>query len=328
MAPSQIYLAPLDGSSAPVKLTKGKHGATSSPAFSPDGKQLAWLQMDRDGFESDKRKIYTSDLDGVTGESVHLQDWELSPSFVRFSLDGEMLVGIVEDAEQNLIFQVGLANKAGEGKATKLSQYGGAESLQLIPQGVLVSASSLFGPTDLYILAPHAPHSKDLDASALRLTNFGQQKGSSLAGVDLGKHPEQFSFAGAHGRTSHGWIHYPPGYDHHKTYALAVLIHGGPEGAWTNSWSFRWNPAVFAAQGFLVVTLDPAGSSGFGQEYQEEILGNWGGAPFEDIRAGTKHALKRFPNVDPNRVVAAGASYGGYMINWINGHNKDKLFKG
>jgi dipeptidyl aminopeptidase/acylaminoacyl peptidase len=325
-----IYMVSIKGDAPPVELTKGKHGATSSPTFSPDGKRVAWLQMARDGYESDRRVIHTLDVDDMSDEVVLLQDWQLSPSSIRFSEDSKSVVGIVEDAEQEVIFEVDLRGKHVQSAShpSKLSSYGGAQSIVPLKHGALVSASSLLGPTDLYFISPHASHSKELGTKAVRLTNWGQSKGSSLAGLDLGSDPEQFSFAGANGRTSHGWIHYPPGYDKSKSYALATIIHGGPEGSFANSWSLRWNPAVFAAQDFFVITIDPAGSSGFGQAYQEEILGQWGGAPFLDIRAGVKHILKRFDNIDPERVVAAGASYGGYMVNWINGHNEDKLFKG
>ena len=286
--------------------------------------------MKRDGFESDIRKIYICSIDdsSVHEQTVLVEDWHLSPSSLRFSADGQSIAGIVEDAEQEVVFEVSLDASSVKKGMKKLSNYGGVASITPLSHGIFVSASSLLAPTDLYLLSSHASHSKELDTKALRLTNFGQSKGSSLAGLDLGNDPEQFSYPGAGGRTSHGWIHFPPGYDDSKTYALAVIIHGGPESSFANSWSYRWNPAVFAAKDFLVITIDPAGSSGFGQEYQEEILKHWGGAPFYDIRLGVKHILKRFSNVDSERVVAAGASYGGYMINWINGHNEDKLFKG
>lgn len=317
----------LEGTSPPTKITHGKHGATSSPTFSPDGNQIAWLQMEKNGFESDRRKIRVTSLDNCSKQSVLVEDWQLSPSSVRFSADGSSLLGIVEDAEQSVVFEVALDPSVKDG-AKMLSNYGGVASITPFNHGVFVSASSLIGPTDVYFISSHASHNKQLGVKAHRLTNFGQSKGSSLAGLDLGRDPEQFIYPGAGGRASHGWIHYPPGYDDSKSYALAVIIHGGPESSFSNSWSYRWNPAVFAAKDLFVITIDPAGSSGFGQAYQDEILGNWGGAPFLDIRAGVKHILERFSNVDPERVVAAGASYGGYMINWINGHNEDKLFKG
>jgi dipeptidyl aminopeptidase/acylaminoacyl peptidase len=318
----------LDGSSSPAQLSTGKHGATASPAFSPDGKQVAWLQMDRDGFEADRRKIVVSSVGSVQEQSILAKDWHLSPSSVRFSADGSSIIGIVEDAEQSRLFELALDASAAE-DIKMLSSYGGVSSATpLSDQSIFVSASSLLSPSDLYLVSPRTSFDQALGTNALRLTNFGQSKDSSIAGLDLGRDPEQFSYPGAGNRTSHGWIHYPPGYDASKEYALAVIIHGGPEGAFTNSWSNRWNPAVFAATGLFVITIDPAGSTGFGQAYQEEILGSWGGAPYLDIVAGVRHILHRFANVDPERVVAAGASYGGYMINWINGHNEDKLFKG
>jgi dipeptidyl aminopeptidase/acylaminoacyl peptidase len=302
----QIYIVPLKGSSKPVELTKGKHGATSSPVFSNDGKKVAWLQMDRDSFEADRRKIHVASISEGSESQIYAEDWHLSPSSIAFAIDDKSLVGIVEKEEQEVLFEVDLEKKSSAPKL--LSHYGGIGSLQVMKHGILISASSLRGPTDLYLVSPHASENAQFKTKARRLTNFAESEGSSLAGIELGPHPEQFQYPGHKGRTAYGWIHYPPSYDASKTYALVVGIHGGPEGCWSNSWSTRWNPAVFTAQDFIMITLDPAGSTSFGQDYQEEILHNWGGAPYHDIIAGTRHILQRFPNIDPERVVAAGAS--------------------
>lgn len=329
-----IYLAPLDGTAAPTELTHGKHGATSSPRFSQDGQKIVWLQMDIDGFESDRRKIAIYEAD----KTLHLEGqdfskkpfWDLSPTTVSFSPDGKSLLGIVENKEQDVIYRLDLGQQ--NIRPDFVTKKGGAASFEALADGsLLVTASSIRGPSEAWLLRNgNDQFENSLGAQhgeAIKLTDFAEEGG--LSKLDLGPEPEQFSYPGSRGRDAHGWIIKPPGYDVKKAYPLAVLIHGGPEGSWANSWSTRWNPLVFAAQGFFVITLDPAGSTGFGQAYQEEILNHWGSTPFQDIRLGTKHILKRFSEtLDSDRVVAAGASYGGYMINWINGHNEDGLFKG
>ncbi len=126
----------------------------------------------------------------------------------------------------------------------------------------------------------------------------------------------------------------PPDFDPARTYPVVFLIHGGPQGAWTDSWSYRWNPNMFAAPGYVVVAVNPRGSTGFGQDFTDQITGDWGGKVYEDLMAALDHALATYPFLDGTRVAAAGASYGGYMINWINGQtdrfraliNHDGLF--
>lgn len=282
--------------------------------------------MARDGFESDVRRVVIHHLASQRTSAI-LADWDRSPSAISWSADGKELYLTTEEHEQVKLFAIPLrTDKAGiftdarKDDLTTLVHSGGLSAVDIIPGGgAVLTASNLTGPNDLYHMTPKG--------ALTRLTAFGEWS-AALGDVDFGPAPQRFNFSGAEGRESHGWIHRPPSYDSSLSYPLAVLIHGGPEGAWTNSWSLRWNPAVFAAAGFVTVTLDPAGSTGFGQKYQEGILRDWGGKAFYDIRAGVHHILDTFDNVDRERVVAAGASYGGFMINFIQGHNQDGLFKG
>lgn len=125
----------------------------------------------------------------------------------------------------------------------------------------------------------------------------------------------------------HAWVVKPSNFDPKKTYPLAYLIHGGPQGAWTDSWSTRWNPAVFAEQGFVVVSPNPTGSTGYGQDFVDAIQGQWGGLPYEDLVLGFDYIKEHLGYVDTDRAVALGASYGGYMMNWIQGHDLGRKFK-
>lgn len=137
---------------------------------------------------------------------------------------------------------------------------------------------------------------------------------------------EETEWRGALNRNIHGWVVKPIGFDPSKKYPLIVLIHGGPQSAWNDSWGYRWNPQMFANAGYVVFMPNPRGSTGYGQQFVNEISGDWGGKVFTDIKNGVAEVIKR-PYIDPNRIGAAGASYGGYMVNWILGHNNDPRFK-
>jgi dipeptidyl aminopeptidase/acylaminoacyl peptidase len=130
-------------------------------------------------------------------------------------------------------------------------------------------------------------------------------------------------WTGALGKKIHGFVVKPSDFDAGKTYPLMVLIHGGPQGAWNDSWSYRWNPQIWANAGYIVFAPNPRGSTGYGQQFVNEISGDWGGKVYVDLMNGVAEVIRRNKFIDKNRVGAAGASYGGYMINWIEGHNND-----
>jgi dipeptidyl aminopeptidase/acylaminoacyl peptidase len=131
---------------------------------------------------------------------------------------------------------------------------------------------------------------------------------------------EPFWFTGAAKAKVQGFIVKPPNFDPGKKYPVKFLIHGGPEGAWGNSWSYRWNPELFAANGYVVVMINPRGSTGYGQKFTQDIIGDWGGKPYDDLMLGLDYAEKSYPYIDKTRECALGASYGGYMVNWLLGH--------
>jgi len=141
------------------------------------------------------------------------------------------------------------------------------------------------------------------------------------------KTAEEIEWTGALGKKIHGYIVKPNNFDPSKKYPLVVLIHGGPQSAWNDNWGYRWNPQVFANAGYVVFTPNPRGSTGYGQQFVNDISGDWGGKVFVDLMNGVADVLRRSPYIDRNRIGAAGASYGGYMINWILGHNNDPRFR-
>lgn len=302
------------------QLSNDEHGAISSPRFSPDGHKVAWLEMAIDGYESDRRTLQIFDLEDDKQHSP-LADWDRSPSSLSWSTSGKQINLLTEDYQRERLFtyQLGSDEPAVLNKAV-----GSLASLTpLDDRRALVVGSTLRTVNEVSLLSEKALRPLTSFSSALKRTQWGP------------RYPEAFKYTSADGEERWGWIHYPPGYPlddgedvTSKKWSLLILIHGGPEGAWTESWSTRWNPEVFAAAGHLVVTLNPTGSTGFGEKYQTDIINDWGGKPYRDLISGVHHILEReASHIDPDRVAAAGASYGGYMINWIQGHNDDSLFK-
>jgi dipeptidyl aminopeptidase/acylaminoacyl peptidase len=149
---------------------------------------------------------------------------------------------------------------------------------------------------------------------------FASRPLTNLNQTVTGYHPETFSFPGANGDKVQGFLVKPPNFDATKKYPVKFLIHGGPQGAWGDDWSYRWNPELFAANGYVVIMINFHGSTGYGQKFIDAINGDWGGAPFEDLMKGLDYAEKTYPFIDKDRECALGASYGGYMANWILGH--------
>ncbi|WWC89079.1 uncharacterized protein L201_003997 [Kwoniella dendrophila CBS 6074] len=336
-----IYLLALPGhpaSSSPRHITPHSHGAISALTFSPDGKKLGWLEMKKDGYESDKRVIVVHE-EGK-GTRRWTEDWDRSPSSLTWSLDSKSLYFTAEHHGRILPYHLSHPDHL----PTPLQFNGSTTSITpLTGKTILLSQQSLTSPSDDFILTlsdsnkkHHRTESssigsdKDGDKSPhnplRRLTAWSARYiGDRLEGLD----GEEFWFEGAEGKNVMGWAIRPRGWEEgqKKAWPLAFLIHGGPQGAWEDSWSTRWNPAVYASQGYFVVAINPTGSTGYGQEFTDAIQGDWGGKPFKDLLAGYHAALSRYPEIDPERTAALGASYGGYMVNWINGHNDHFGFK-
>jgi dipeptidyl aminopeptidase/acylaminoacyl peptidase len=158
-------------------------------------------------------------------------------------------------------------------------------------------------------------------STALTSANAGLMSQADL------KPAEELEWTGALGRKVHGFVLKPRSFDPNKKYPLLVLIHGGPQGAWNDAWSYRWNPQVFTDAGYVVFMPNPRGSTTYGQQFTNEISGDWGGKVFIDLKNGVAEVLRRSAFVDRNRIGAAGGSYGGYMVDWILGHNNDPRFR-
>ncbi|KAL4080653.1 Alpha/Beta hydrolase protein [Scleroderma citrinum] len=330
-----IYLVNFDGSNL-VELTSGDHGATHAPAFNRQGTKVAWLQLDEDGHESDRHKIVIHDLTKQVSFAI-TQDWDRSPSTLAFSQSGDFLYFTAEDIARVKIFALPVPPTPSKSAThptlrgpyrtpVALTSTHAASGLQVLPSGHLSFAvSSLTSPKDVYILSNLHRVEADImnEATDIYRGELAQiTKFSTDFLQDKFLHPgKEFWFEGAV-QQIHGWILTPPGYKPTdvKKWPILLLIHGGPESCWQDSWSARWNPNVFANQGYFVVLINPTGSTSFGQNLTEGIKEDWGGKPFVDLRNGWQHILDHYPQVDPERAGAAGASWGGYAINWIQGN--------
>jgi len=198
------------------------------------------------------------------------------------------------------------------GTVSGIIQFGEYGSLALSPDGnvLVTSAMKVVAPATVLAIKTHEPESA---------TVLSHLNDALLPQLEL-KPMETFGFAGANGTKVQGFLIKPPNFDPAKKYPLKFLIHGGPQGAWGDAWSYRWNPELFAANGYVVVMINPRGSTGYGQQFVDEVSGDWGGRPYIDLMKGLDYAETKFPFIDKTRECALGASYGGYMANWILTH--------
>jgi dipeptidyl aminopeptidase/acylaminoacyl peptidase len=298
-----VFVVPTAG--GPPKRVSDAAGDDGSCRYSPDGRFLAWRSQRRAGYESDRWRLEV--LDRKTGarrmltESLDRQ----VESFV-FSPDSATVYFVAEDAGRSQVYAVPSAG----GAIRPLLAGGALDDLSVLPDG-----QSLVG-TEAALTCPSEIVRFGADGKGLaRVTHVND---ALLAPFSL-RPGESVSYAGAAGKTIQAWVVRPPDFDPARKYPLLVLVHGGPEGAWTDGWTYRWNAEVFASAGYVVFMPNPRGSVGWGQELTDDVNRDWGGKAFEDVMKGTDFA-EALPYVERGRTAAAGASYGGYMIDWIAGH--------
>ncbi|MGZ3181767.1 MAG: prolyl oligopeptidase family serine peptidase [Telluria sp.] len=300
-----LYTVPAAGGT-PQNLTAANLAWDTKGSYSPDGKTLAYLAMARPGFEADRFQIML--LDVATGKARKLAaGWDRSAGDLRWTADGKTLVTDALDLGQHKLFAVDVAS----GKVTSLTDQGSIGGYDVRGDEVAYTLSSLSSDAQLYV--------QKLGAKPVQLT---WQNAAKVADVKWGQY-EQFSFKGAKGDTVYGYVMKPWNFEAGRKYPIAFLVHGGPQGSFGNGWSYRWNPQVYAGAGYGSVFIDFHGSVGYGQKFTDEISGDWGGAPLEDLKKGMAAAVAKFPWLDRGRACALGASYGGYMMNWIEGNWPD-----
>jgi dipeptidyl aminopeptidase/acylaminoacyl peptidase len=301
-----LYAVPAAGGT-PRNLTADNHAWDTKGVFSPDGRTLAYLAMTRPGFEADRYHIVLLDLASGKKRNV-AESWDRSPGGLQWTADGKTLVADAEDVGQHRLFAVDVAS----GKVSPLTDKGSIGGFDVRGDTVAYTQTNLASGAQLFGMRVGAD-------KAVQLTHVNEAR---LADVRWGEY-EQFSFKGANGDTVHGYVMKPWNYEPGKSYPIAFLVHGGPQGSFGNGWSYRWNPQVYAGAGYATVFIDFHGSTGYGQKFTDAISGDWGGKPLEDLKKGLAAAVAKYSWLDRSHACALGASYGGYMMNWIEGNWPD-----
>jgi dipeptidyl aminopeptidase/acylaminoacyl peptidase len=304
-----LFVAPIDGSAAPRNLTATNPAWDAHPAFSPDGRTLAYTAMQRPGYEADRFRIVLRDWPDGT-ERVLTESWDRSAGDLAWSADGKTLFTTSDDLGNHALFEIDVAS----GKVRTVVAKGQVASPQFSGNRIVYLLGTLRGPAELFSTRADGADTK-------RLTGINDQR---LASVRLGE-PSQFTFAGANGDTVYAWIVKPVDFDPAQKYPVAMLIHGGPQGSFGDQFHYRWNPQTYAGRGYVALMIDFHGSTGYGQAFTDAIRGDWGGKPLEDLKLGLAAALEKYPWMDGDRVAALGGSYGGYMVNWIAGQMPDRF---
>ncbi|GIU73565.1 MAG: peptidase S9 [Bryobacteraceae bacterium] len=304
----ELYVVPIEGpgEGREAKKISTSPGADASPKYSPDGRWLAWRMQTRAGYESDRWRLVV--LERETGQlTVLTENLDRHVTGFAWHPDSKRLAFTVEDRGRQ---QAHLIPVTGGG--TRVITQGAAhvDDLQFTSDGRTLVYTEMSGssPVEIY----RAASGGGTPQPVTRLND------ALLESYDL-RRLEDFTVAGADNTPVHSFLLKPPNFDANRKYPVLFLIHGGPQGAWGETFSFRWNPQVFATAGFVVVMPNPRGSTGYGTKFTDEINGDWGGKVYDDIMAVVRH-VERLPYVDPERFAAAGGSYGGYMVNWILGH--------
>ena len=290
-------------------MTADGKGYDLAPSFSPDGKTLGYLSMPRAGYEADRQQIVL--LDVASGAARKLAEaWDRSASEVTWSADGKTIFTSAANLGHTSLFAIDVAS----GSVRTLVEKGTNGGPVLCGEQVIFSRDTLKMPVELFAVAQSGGEPR-------QLTHLNDAK---VAAARMGDY-EQFTFAGAKGDTVHGFVLKPVDFKDGQKYPVAFLIHGGPQGSFGDHFHYRWNPQAYAGAGFAAVFIDFHGSTGYGQAFTDAIHDDWGGAPFEDLMKGLDAVLAKYAFLDGSRVVALGASYGGYMINWIAGQAPERF---
>jgi dipeptidyl aminopeptidase/acylaminoacyl peptidase len=298
-----LYYAPADGTAAPKNLTEANVAWDTNPVFSPDGKALAYLAMERAGYESDRQRIVLKGWpDGAA--RVLADDWDRGVSAFCFSADGRTVFATAANLGQESLFAVDVQS----GLVRTVVAEGSVDSPACAADRVVFGMNNLKWPAELYSVRP--------DGGDVRYVT--RMNADAMAAVRMGDY-EQFTFQGWNHESVYCYVVKPADFDAEKKYPVAFLIHGGPQGSFGNSFHYRWNPQTYAGAGYACVMVDFHGSTGYGQAFCDSIRDDWGGKPLQDLQKGLEAALERCPWMDGDRVAALGASYGGYMVNWIAG---------
>ncbi|HET8667327.1 MAG TPA: S9 family peptidase, partial [Terriglobales bacterium] len=322
---NEIFVVPVRGGT-PKKISVSP-GSDSTPLYSPDGKYIAWRMQERAGYESDRFRlvIYERATGKITNLTENFDRWVGS---IVWRTDSKGLYFSAEDKGESPVYYVST-----NGSDVIEVASGHYDDLAMTPDGMSIVATRMTAQTpneifkvglesrvyckkDYVGTPPTVSPNPPCGGETAQLTHLND---SVLSQIEMNP-IEPFWFKGSEKAQVEGFIVKPPNFDQTKKYPVKFLIHGGPQGAWGDSWSYRWNPQLFAANGYVVVMINPRGSTGYGQKFIDDVNGDWGGRAYKDLMMGLDYVGKTYPYADINNACAMGASYGGYMANWIEGN--------
>jgi dipeptidyl aminopeptidase/acylaminoacyl peptidase len=339
---NDLWIVPVSGGTA-KNITADNPASDSTPLYSPDGRYIAYRAQQRPGYESDRFRLML--YDRKTGEKKNLtENFDRWVGDFAWSPHSSSIYFTAENAGESWIYQRMLDGTnwkrssgyhADSDVLDLIKGFNGDPTASAVGEKLVFTRMSLQGPTEIRSLPIdscfYAP--PICDGAGFPKFPLGEEASQVLTRINdsvlsqVAMSPlESFWFTGAYGDKVQGFLVKPPNFDASKKYPVKFLIHGGPQGAWGDDWSYRWNPELFAAQtsstpsGYVVIMINFHGSTGYGQKFIDAINGDWGGAPFEDLMKGLDYAEEHYPFIDKARECALGASYGGYAINWILGH--------
>ncbi|MGR4896134.1 prolyl oligopeptidase family serine peptidase [Stenotrophomonas sp. LARHCG68] len=300
-----LYKLDATGKAAPVNLTAANPAWDAGPVFSADGKTLFYRAMKRPGFEADRFGLMALDLASGKAREIAPQ-WDRSADGITLSADGGTVYTTAQDMGEHPLFAV----KVADGVVSKVVGEGSISAFDIAGDTLAFSRNSLKSGDQVFT---------STTAAGAPQRAITQSAGEMLPDVNFGDF-EQFSFKGWNNETVHGYVVKPHDYQEGKKYPVAFLIHGGPQGSFGNGWSNRWNPQTYAGQGYAVVMIDFHGSTGYGQAFTDAISQHWGDRPLEDLQKGWAAAQQQYSFLNGDKACALGASYGGFMVNWIAGN--------
>jgi dipeptidyl aminopeptidase/acylaminoacyl peptidase len=322
---NDLFIVPVTGGPA-KNITEANKASDSTPLYSPDGKNIAYRAQFRPGYESDRFRLmlYERTTGKITNLTEPFDEWV--GSFL-WSPDNRTIYFSAEHKGHSLIHAVPSTPPF----AVRVLVAGHNDDLAITPDGktLLFTRMSVEAPNEIYSANPQAvgcpATTGNVDSGASATCSL--EKGDAITKINeamlsqIAMQPiESFFFKGSQKADVEGFLVKPPNFDDKQKYPVKFLIHGGPQGAWGDSWSYRWNPELFAANGYVVVMINPRGSTGYGQKFIDDVNADWGGRAFQDLMLGLDYAEKQYSFIDKDRGCALGASYGGYMAYWVEGH--------
>jgi dipeptidyl aminopeptidase/acylaminoacyl peptidase len=303
-----LFEVPVNGTAPPRDLTASNPAWDAQPIFLKNG-DLVWLAQDRPGFEADRYHIMIRSARNGNVRPL-TSAWDRSVSKLGATPNGRRVLATADDVGQAALFSIDPSS----GTPTKLVSTGEVEDFVATETSVIFTLAGIGAPSDLFMIPVTG-------GDARRLTAVNED----VLGARQMSEYEQFSFKGWNDETVYGYVVKPYGFDPGKRFPIAFVVHGGPQVSMQNLWSYRWNAEAFAGAGYAVVMIDFHGSPGYGQAFTDSISGDWGGKPLVDLQKGLASALEKYPWLDGNRACALGASYGGFMMNWIEGNWPDRF---